>query len=50
MIEINSNHFEDEENKRKRLLNELYSGERSKKIKNFDRNKNLERINAKFRK
>ena len=42
--------FEQEENKTKSLINELKVGEKSKKIKDFDRNKNLEQLNALFQK
>lgn len=42
--------FEQEENKSKSLINELKIGEKSAKIKNFDRNKNLEELKAKFQK
>ncbi|UPQ77685.1 type II toxin-antitoxin system ParD family antitoxin [Flavobacterium azooxidireducens] len=42
--------FEQEENKTKSLINELKVGEKSKKIKDFDRNKNLEQLNASFQK
>ena len=37
-----------EENKTKSLINELEIGEKSAKIKNFDRNKNLEQLKANF--
>ncbi len=40
--------FEHEENKTKSLINELKIGEKSAKIKNFDRNKNLEQLKANF--
>jgi antitoxin ParD1/3/4 len=33
-------HFEEEENQKKSLINELEIGEKSRKIKNFDRNEN----------
>ncbi|PKP14372.1 MAG: type II toxin-antitoxin system ParD family antitoxin, partial [Bacteroidetes bacterium HGW-Bacteroidetes-23] len=39
-----------EENKTKSLINELKVGEKSKKIKDFDRSKNLEQLNALFQK
>jgi antitoxin ParD1/3/4 len=42
--------FEQEENKAKALINELKIGEKSGKIKNFDRQKNLEELHAKFQK
>ena len=42
--------FEQEENKSKLLINELEVGEKSAKIKNFDRNKNLEQLKANFQK
>ena len=42
--------FEQEENKSKSLINELKIGEKSAKIKNFDRNKNLEELKANFQK
>ena len=42
--------FEQEENKTKSLINELKAGEKSKKIKDFDRNKNLEQLNASVQK
>lgn len=42
--------FEQEENKSKSLINELKIGEKSAKIKNFNRNKNLEQLNASFQK
>ena len=42
--------FEQEENKSKSLINELKVGEKSAKIKNFDRNKNLEELKANFQK
>ena len=41
--------FEEEENKTKSLINELVIGEKSGRIKNFDRNQNLEKLNAKFK-
>jgi antitoxin ParD1/3/4 len=40
--------FEQEENKTKSLINELKAGEKSAKIKNFDRKKNLEQLKANF--
>lgn len=40
--------FEQEENQAKSLINELKIGEKSKKIRNFDREKNLEKLNANF--
>lgn len=40
--------FEKEENKTKSLINELKKGEKSVKIRNFDRKKNLEKLHAKF--
>ena len=42
--------FEQEESKTKSLINELKIGEKSAKIKNFDRNKNLEMLKATFQK
>lgn len=42
--------FEQEEIKTKSLINELKIGEKSNKIKNFDRNKNLEILKANFQK
>jgi antitoxin ParD1/3/4 len=42
--------FEQEETKAKSLINELKIGEKSGKIKNFDRNKNLEILKANFQK
>ena len=42
--------FEQEEIKTKSLINELKIGEKSNKIKNFDRNKNLEMLKANFQK
>lgn len=42
--------FEEEENKAKSLINELKIGEKSGRIKNFDRNKNLEQLKANFQK
>ncbi len=40
--------FEQEENQAKSLINELKIGEKSNKIRNFDREKNLEQLNANF--
>ena len=40
--------FEQEENQKKSLINELKIGEKSSKIRNFDRTKNLEQLNANF--
>jgi antitoxin ParD1/3/4 len=42
--------FEQEETKTKSLINELNIGENSSKIRNFDRNKNLEMLKANFEK
>jgi antitoxin ParD1/3/4 len=42
--------FEQEESKTKSLINELKIGEKSAKIRNFDRNKNLEMLKADFQK
>ncbi len=42
--------FEQEEIKTKSLISELKIGENSKKIKNFDRSKNLEMLKANFQK
>ena len=42
--------FEQEETKKKSLINELKIGEKSNKIKNFDRNKNLEMLKANLKK
>ena len=42
--------FEQEEIKAKSLINELKVGEESSKIKDFDRNKNLEMLKANFQK
>ncbi|WP_291115630.1 type II toxin-antitoxin system ParD family antitoxin [Flavobacterium sp. UBA6135] len=42
--------FEEEENKKKSLINELKIGEKSGRVKNFDRNKNLEQLKATFQK
>tara|TARA_R110000868_G_scaffold174508_1_gene411244 strand:+ start:93 stop:338 length:246 start_codon:yes stop_codon:yes gene_type:complete len=43
-------HFEEEENQKNSLLNELEIGETSRKIKNFDRKENLEMLNKNFQK
>ncbi len=40
--------FEQEENKSKSLINELKKGEKSPKIKDFDRKKNLDSLHATF--
>ncbi len=40
--------LETNENKKKLLIKELEIGEKSNKIKNFDRVKNLEQLNANF--
>ena len=42
--------FEQEENKTKSLIHELKIGEASPKIRNFDRDKNLEMRKANFQK
>ena len=42
--------FEQEENKTKSLINELKIGEKSRKIRDFDRNKNLEMLKTNFQK
>ncbi|WP_370514370.1 MULTISPECIES: type II toxin-antitoxin system ParD family antitoxin [unclassified Flavobacterium] len=42
--------FEQEEIKTKSLINELKIGEKSRKIRDFDRNKNLEMLKANFQK
>ena len=42
--------FEQEEIKTKSLINELKIGEKSTKIKDFDRNKNLDMLKATFQK
>ncbi|MFV8356738.1 type II toxin-antitoxin system ParD family antitoxin [Flavobacterium sp. XS1P32] len=42
--------FEQEETKKKSLINEIKIGEKSSKIINFDRNKNLEMLKANFQK
>jgi antitoxin ParD1/3/4 len=42
--------FEQEETKTKSLINELKIGEKSPKIRHFDRNKNLEMLKANFKK
>ena len=39
--------MESEENKTKILINELKIGEKSRMIKNFDRNENLKKLHAK---
>ena len=43
-------HFEQEELQTKSLINELEIGENSKKIRNFDRKKNLAFLNKNFQK
>lgn len=40
--------FEQEENRSKSLIDELRLGEKSNKISNFDRTKNLEELTANF--
>ena len=40
--------FEQEENKTKAIINELKKGEKSEKIKNFDREKHLEELHANY--
>ena len=40
--------FEREESKTKLLITELKKGEKSPKVKNFDRQKNLKDLHAKF--
>ena len=40
--------FEQEENKVKTIVNELKKGEKSGKIKNFDRKKHLEELHANY--
>lgn len=40
--------FEQEENKTKLLVNELQAGEKSNKIRNFDRAKKLQKLNEQF--
>ena len=42
--------FEQEESKTKSLINELKIGEQRAKIRDFDRNKNLETLKANFQK
>jgi antitoxin ParD1/3/4 len=42
--------FEQQETKTKALVNELKIGEKSGKIRNFDRKKNLEQLHADFQK
>ena len=42
--------FEQEEKKTKSLINELKIGEKSRKIRDFDRNKNLEMLKTNFQK
>ena len=42
--------FEQEETKTKSLINELKAGEKSGKIRHFDRNKNLEILRNNFQK
>ncbi len=42
--------FEQEENKTKSLIYELKIGEKGAKIRNFDRDKNLEMLKANFQK
>ncbi|AWG20175.1 antitoxin [Flavobacterium faecale] len=42
--------FEQEESKTKSLINELKIGEKSPKIRNIDRNKNLEMLKANIQK
>ena len=42
--------FEQEEAKTKSLINELKIGEKSGKIRNFDRNKNLKKLKDNFQK
>ena len=43
-------HFEEEEIQKKSLINELEIGEKSRKIKNFDRTENLAMLNKNFQK
>lgn len=43
-------HFEEEEIQKKSLINELEIGEKSRKIKNFDRKENLAMLNKNFQK
>lgn len=40
--------FENEENKTKSLITELKKGEKSEKVKDFDRNANLKNLHAKY--
>lgn len=40
--------LEERENKKNAIINELIVGEKSCLIRNFDRNKNLEKLNANF--
>ncbi len=42
--------FEEKENSTKSLINELKIGEKSTKIRNFDRNKNLVQLNKNLQK
>lgn len=42
--------FEEEENKKQSLINELKIGEKSGRVKDFDRNKHLEQLKATFQK
>jgi len=42
--------FEEEDNKTKALISELKVGEKSKKLKNFDRKKTLEALHSNFKK
>jgi len=43
-------HFEEEEIQKKSLISELEIGEKSKKIKDFNRNENLAMLNKNFQK
>jgi antitoxin ParD1/3/4 len=43
-------HFEHEENQTKSLIEALEIGENSPKIRNFDRNENLNQLHKKFQK
>lgn len=43
-------HFEQQEIQTKSLINELEIGENSRKIHDFDRNKNLNQLHRKFQK
>ncbi len=43
-------HFEEEEIQKKSLISELEIGEKSRKIKDFDRNENLALLNKNFQK